>query len=450
MEILIYSFKGTMELYECFQWLEEYFDYANIQNERDKTLTAALHLTGQAYAWVRRNYEYWTPSLERKALELEYEEEAWGVEDDDSEFETVNVEFKVGKYMEEKTSKEKLEEEQLEYILDKKEENNKEDKNYDLKGKNELDKRAHYIIGYRKNKIEDVRKSAAFDVVERLTRRRVTLDSFARSQTLFIDSHWLGFQDHKQKIFDYRFGCNEASQHLFPTFWNCIQSLSSWFLVFPCYCCIASTRRTNNQWFIELCVHHRSNDENTHLIKFTDGQNTLPSLESSYLPRSRCFNFPYHRGITRSSQSHPLSSSTKNWNIYSRICCAASCMTPLRLLLPSSSSQIFCFAGVKLWQPNSKFPASMSSARLPTPKTSLKSHGFHCHAICREPPREGMSFHIRPSTRFSLALKCRLPSRRVVSFTAELVCHSIRPPRHSIHPKSSHHSCREKKKKGTV
>eukprot|EP01018_Ginkgo_biloba_P036287 Gb_22800 [translate_table: standard] len=122
MEIPIYSFEGTMELYEWFQWLEEYFDYANIQNERDKTLTAALHLTGQAYAWVRRNYEYWTPSFpwdtfenfreelefeekwnykERKALELEYynniAEEAWGVEDDDFEFETVNVEFKVDK-----------------------------------------------------------------------------------------------------------------------------------------------------------------------------------------------------------------------------------------------------------------------------------------------------------------------------------------------------------------
>eukprot|EP01018_Ginkgo_biloba_P012513 Gb_16390 [translate_table: standard] len=149
MEIPIYSFEGTMELNEWFQWLEEYFDYANIQNERDKTLTMALHLTGQAYAWVRRNYEYWTPSFpwdtfknfreelefeekwnykERKALELEYKEEAWGVEDDDSEFEIINVEFKVGKYMEEKTGKEKLEEEQLEYILDEKEENNKEDK----------------------------------------------------------------------------------------------------------------------------------------------------------------------------------------------------------------------------------------------------------------------------------------------------------------------------------
>eukprot|EP01018_Ginkgo_biloba_P032217 Gb_18602 [translate_table: standard] len=127
MEIPIYSFEGTIELYEWFQWLEEYFDYANIQNERDKTLTATLHLTGQTYTWVRRKYEYWTPSFpwdtfknfreelefkekwnykERKALELEYynniEEEAWGVEDDDFEFETVNVEFKVDKYMEEK------------------------------------------------------------------------------------------------------------------------------------------------------------------------------------------------------------------------------------------------------------------------------------------------------------------------------------------------------------
>eukprot|EP01018_Ginkgo_biloba_P037921 Gb_05988 [translate_table: standard] len=129
MEIPIYSFEGTMELYEWFQWLEEYFDYANIQNEQDKTLTVALHLTGQAYASVRRNYEYWTPNFpwdtlknfkeelefeekwnykERKALELEYEEDAWGVEDDDSEFETVNIEFKVGKYMEEKIGKEEL------------------------------------------------------------------------------------------------------------------------------------------------------------------------------------------------------------------------------------------------------------------------------------------------------------------------------------------------------
>eukprot|EP01018_Ginkgo_biloba_P039984 Gb_09609 [translate_table: standard] len=131
MEIPIYSFEGTMELCEWFQWMEEYFDYANIQNEQDETLTVALHLTGQAYTWVRRKYEYWTPNFpwdtfknfreelefeekwnykERKALELEYynniEEEAWGVEDDDSKFETVNVEFKVDKYMEEKTSKE--------------------------------------------------------------------------------------------------------------------------------------------------------------------------------------------------------------------------------------------------------------------------------------------------------------------------------------------------------
>eukprot|EP01018_Ginkgo_biloba_P025607 Gb_06571 [translate_table: standard] len=108
MEIPIYSFEGTMELCEWFQWLEEYFDYANIQNEWDKTLTSALHLTGQAYTWVRRKYEYWTPDFpwdtfknfkkelefeekwnykERKALELEYynniEEEAWGVEDDE-------------------------------------------------------------------------------------------------------------------------------------------------------------------------------------------------------------------------------------------------------------------------------------------------------------------------------------------------------------------------------
>eukprot|EP01018_Ginkgo_biloba_P010211 Gb_33020 [translate_table: standard] len=116
MEIPIYSFEGTMELNEWFQWLEEYFDYANIQNERNKTLTAALHLTRQAYACVRRNYEYWTPSFpwdtfenfreelefeekwnykERKALELEYKEEASGVEDDNSKFETVNVEFKL-------------------------------------------------------------------------------------------------------------------------------------------------------------------------------------------------------------------------------------------------------------------------------------------------------------------------------------------------------------------
>eukprot|EP01018_Ginkgo_biloba_P026229 Gb_06179 [translate_table: standard] len=126
MEISIYSFEGTMELNEWFQWLEEYFDYANIQNEQDTTLTATLHLTGQAYAWVRRNYEYWNPSFtwdtfenfreklefeekwnykERKALELEYKEEAWEVEDDDSEFETINIEFKVGKYMEEKIAK---------------------------------------------------------------------------------------------------------------------------------------------------------------------------------------------------------------------------------------------------------------------------------------------------------------------------------------------------------
>eukprot|EP01018_Ginkgo_biloba_P037500 Gb_11387 [translate_table: standard] len=109
MEISIYSFEGTMEICEWFQSLEEYFDYANIQNEQDKTLTSALHLTGQAYTWVRRKYEYWTPDFpwdtfknfrdqlefeekwnyrERKALELEYyddiEEEALELEDDKS------------------------------------------------------------------------------------------------------------------------------------------------------------------------------------------------------------------------------------------------------------------------------------------------------------------------------------------------------------------------------
>eukprot|EP01018_Ginkgo_biloba_P019187 Gb_32542 [translate_table: standard] len=104
MEIPIYSFEGTMELYEWFQWLEEYFDYANIQNERDKTLTAALHLTEELEFEEKWNYK------ERKALELEYynniEEESWGVEDYDFELETINVEFKVDKYMEEKMDKE--------------------------------------------------------------------------------------------------------------------------------------------------------------------------------------------------------------------------------------------------------------------------------------------------------------------------------------------------------
>eukprot|EP01018_Ginkgo_biloba_P035022 Gb_16474 [translate_table: standard] len=88
-------------------------------------------VAGQAYAWVRQNYEYLTPSFpwdtfenfreelefeekwnykERKSLELEYynniEEEASGVEEDDSKFEAVNVEFKVDNYMEENFDKE--------------------------------------------------------------------------------------------------------------------------------------------------------------------------------------------------------------------------------------------------------------------------------------------------------------------------------------------------------
>eukprot|EP01018_Ginkgo_biloba_P035795 Gb_08468 [translate_table: standard] len=131
MEIPIYSFEGTMELYEWFQGLKEYFEYARIENECDKSLTTALRLTGQAYAWVRRKYDYWTPSFpwdtfenfrveleleikwnykERKALELEYynniDEEALGREDDDFECEIINVEVNTDKYMGGKIDKE--------------------------------------------------------------------------------------------------------------------------------------------------------------------------------------------------------------------------------------------------------------------------------------------------------------------------------------------------------
>eukprot|EP01018_Ginkgo_biloba_P028792 Gb_36760 [translate_table: standard] len=111
MEIPIYLFEGTMELHEWFQRLEEYFEYTRFQKEHDKSLIASLHLTGQAYTWVKRQYKYWEPSFpwdtfdnfkeelefeekwnykERKALELEYyddiEEEALE-EDDDKKLE---------------------------------------------------------------------------------------------------------------------------------------------------------------------------------------------------------------------------------------------------------------------------------------------------------------------------------------------------------------------------
>eukprot|EP01018_Ginkgo_biloba_P005787 Gb_18071 [translate_table: standard] len=103
MEILIYLFEGTMELYDWFQSLEEFFDYSNIQNEHDKALTAALHLIEELEFEGKWNYK------ERKAWEVEYynniEEEAWAIEDGDSEFEILNVEFKVDKYMEEKMDK---------------------------------------------------------------------------------------------------------------------------------------------------------------------------------------------------------------------------------------------------------------------------------------------------------------------------------------------------------
>eukprot|EP01018_Ginkgo_biloba_P001430 Gb_31415 [translate_table: standard] len=60
----------TMELHEWFQRLEEYFDYARFQDERDKGI-----------------YNDAIPDRERKALELEYyniEEESLEVEDDDN------------------------------------------------------------------------------------------------------------------------------------------------------------------------------------------------------------------------------------------------------------------------------------------------------------------------------------------------------------------------------
>eukprot|EP01018_Ginkgo_biloba_P001013 Gb_25468 [translate_table: standard] len=112
MELPLYSFEGTMELHEWFQRLEEYFEYTRFQKEHDKALIASLHLTSQAYTWAKRQYKYWKPSFpwdtfenfkeelefedkwnykERKALELEYEEEYWGVEDDDSKLETISI-----------------------------------------------------------------------------------------------------------------------------------------------------------------------------------------------------------------------------------------------------------------------------------------------------------------------------------------------------------------------
>eukprot|EP01018_Ginkgo_biloba_P030879 Gb_11206 [translate_table: standard] len=66
MELSLYSFKGTMELHKWFQRLEEYFEYARLQNEHDKALTTSLHLTDQSYTWAKRQYK------ERKALELAY------------------------------------------------------------------------------------------------------------------------------------------------------------------------------------------------------------------------------------------------------------------------------------------------------------------------------------------------------------------------------------------
>eukprot|EP01018_Ginkgo_biloba_P011101 Gb_14138 [translate_table: standard] len=79
MEILLYSFEGSMELHEWFRRLEEYSNYARFQGEQDKTFTTMLHLTGQAYTWATRICEYrgtnfpWN-TLEELKEELELEE----------------------------------------------------------------------------------------------------------------------------------------------------------------------------------------------------------------------------------------------------------------------------------------------------------------------------------------------------------------------------------------
>eukprot|EP01018_Ginkgo_biloba_P030925 Gb_25712 [translate_table: standard] len=69
MEIPLYSFEGSMELHEWFQRLEEYFNYARFQCERDKTFSTMLHLTSQAYTWATRICEYQGTNFPYNTLE---------------------------------------------------------------------------------------------------------------------------------------------------------------------------------------------------------------------------------------------------------------------------------------------------------------------------------------------------------------------------------------------
>eukprot|EP01018_Ginkgo_biloba_P020827 Gb_12919 [translate_table: standard] len=52
-----------MEPHEWVQRLEEYFDYARLQDERDKAFITTLHLTSQAHTWAMQQFEYWAPSF---------------------------------------------------------------------------------------------------------------------------------------------------------------------------------------------------------------------------------------------------------------------------------------------------------------------------------------------------------------------------------------------------
>eukprot|EP01018_Ginkgo_biloba_P024458 Gb_38477 [translate_table: standard] len=97
MEIMLYSFEGSIKLHKWFQRLEKYFNYARFQHERDKTFTAMLHLTGQAYTWATQMCEYrgtdfpWN-TLEELKEELELVEKWKSIKEKDVSNEETNKE----------------------------------------------------------------------------------------------------------------------------------------------------------------------------------------------------------------------------------------------------------------------------------------------------------------------------------------------------------------------